>query len=61
MLTGIKQSTYEQNSYHNVTRIIEVTRNFHYFTKTGELMEHFSDLNILAGFLKENEKEWAHP
>ena len=51
LLQQIKMTTYEQNSYHNVTRAIEITRNFHYFTKHGELMQYFSDLNIMAGFL----------
>ena len=32
LLNSIKASTYEQNSYHNVTKVIELTRNFHYFT-----------------------------
>ncbi len=44
LLSSIKTATYEQNSYHNLLRTIEVTRNFHYFTKHGELMTYFSDL-----------------
>jgi len=60
-LQGIRAATYDQNSYHNVSRIIEITRNYHYFTKTGELMNHFSDLNIMAGFLACFSCDVAHP
>ena len=28
-----------------------MTRNYHYFTKQGELMAYFSDLNIMSAFL----------
>jgi hypothetical protein len=61
LLIGIRSATYEQNSYHNIARIIEITRNFHYFTKHGELMNHFSDLNIMAGFLASLCCDVAHP
>lgn len=33
LLNSIKAQTYEVNAYHNVSRSIELTRNFHYFTK----------------------------
>lgn len=51
LINGVKNTTYEQNSYHNVTKVVELTRNFHYFTKQGELMQHLSDLNIMSAFL----------
>lgn len=51
LLNNIRNSTYEQNSLHNVAKIVEITRNFHYFVKTGELMTYFSDLNIMSAFL----------
>lgn len=57
----VKAATYEGNSYHNVTRAIEVTRNFHYMTKVGELMQHFSDLNIMAAFLASLLLDISHP
>lgn len=44
-----------------MSRIIEITRNYHYYTKTGELMNHFSDLNIMAGFLACMNCDVAHP
>ena len=45
--------TYEANAYHNVTKIIDLTRNFNFFVQKGNLMAvaHFSDLNIMSGFL----------
>ena len=51
LINGIKNTTYEQNSYHNLTKIVELTRNFHFFVKKGELMRYFSDLNIMSAFL----------
>ena len=51
LINSIRNSTYEQNSYHNISKIVEVTRNFHFFTRTGELMSYFSDLNIMSAFL----------
>ncbi len=51
LINGIKNTTYEQNSYHNLTKVVELTRNFHYFTKQGDLMSYFSDLNIMSAFL----------
>lgn len=42
-------------------RTIEVTRNFHFYTKTGELMQYFSDLNIMAGFLAALLQDISHP
>jgi hypothetical protein len=61
LLKGIKASTYEQNPFHNVVKIIEVTRNFHYFVKVGELMQIFSDLNVMAGFLSCLLTDISHP
>ena len=61
LLKGIKASTYEQNPYHNVIKIIELTHNFHYFVKTGELMTIFSDLNVMSGFLSCMLCDIAHP
>lgn len=61
MLKGIKVSTYEQNPYHNVIKIIDLTRNFHYFVKVGELMQIFSDLNVMAGFLSCLLCDISHP
>lgn len=61
LMKEIKAATYEGNSYHNVARAIEVTRNFHYFTKHGELMQHFSDLNIMAAFLASLLLDISHP
>lgn len=61
LLNAIKASTYEQNPYHNVVKIIELTRNFHYFVKTGELMQIFSDLNVMSGFLSCLLCDVSHP
>jgi hypothetical protein len=61
LLKGIKVSTYEQNPYHNVIKIIDLTRNFHYFVKVGELMQIFSDLNVMAGFLSCLLCDISHP
>lgn len=33
LINSISATTYEQNSYHNLTKVVEVTRNFHFFTK----------------------------
>ena len=38
LVNSIKNTTYEQNAYHNLTKVIELTRNFHFFTKQCELM-----------------------
>jgi len=51
LINSIKNTTYEQNSFHNIAKIIETTRNFHFFTKKGRLMSYFSDLNIMSAFL----------
>lgn len=61
MLNAIKANTYDQNPYHNVVKIIELTRNFHYFVKTGELMQIFSDLNVMSGFLSCLLCDVSHP
>jgi hypothetical protein len=61
LLQQIKTTTYDTNSYHNVTRAIEITRNFHYYTKHGELMQYFSDLNIMASFLATLLVDIGHP
>lgn len=42
-------------------RAIEVTRNFNYFVKNGELINHLSDLNMLAGFLASLMHDIGHP
>jgi len=44
-----------------MARAVEVTRNFHYFTRTGELMNHFSDLNVMAGLLACLLHDVSHP
>ena len=51
LVNSIKNYTYEQNSYHNLTKIVELTRNYHYFVKQGKMMKVFSDLNIMSAFL----------
>ena len=51
LINSIKNTTYDQNAYHNETKVVDLTRNFHYFVKQGDLMKHFSDLNIMSGFL----------
>jgi hypothetical protein len=62
LLRGIKEGTYDQNPYHNTVKIIELTRNFHYFVKKGHLMgEILSDLNVMAGFLACLLCDIAHP
>jgi hypothetical protein len=61
LLNAIKNETYETTIYHNTLRIIETTRNFHYFVKYGELMNHLSDLQVLAGFLSCLMHDVAHP
>jgi hypothetical protein len=42
-------------------KIIDTTRNFHYFVKYGELMRHISDLQVMAGFLSCMLHDVAHP
>lgn len=44
LLNSIKAECYETTQYHNVLKIVETTRNFHYFVKFGDLMSHISDL-----------------
>ena len=51
LINSIVNTTYEQNSYHNLTKIVEITRNFHFFVQKGNFMKHFSDLNIMSAFL----------
>ena len=63
LMLQIKAECYETTKYHNVLRIIEVTRNFHYFIKFGELIDsaHISDLHVMAGFLATMLHDVAHP
>lgn len=61
LLTQIKNSFYENNSYHNVLKAIDITRNYHYFVKHGELMKHLSDLNVMACFLSCLMADLGHP
>ena len=61
LLNSIRASTYEQNAYHNMSKIIELTRNFHYFTKEGNLMAYMSDLQIMSGFLACLVADVQHP
>ena len=53
LIQGIIGVTYEANTYHNVTKIIDLTRNFNYFVEQGKLMAkaHLSDLHIMSAFL----------
>lgn len=61
LLNAIKQQYYEINPYHNLLRCIEVTRNFHYFTKNGDLMSYLSDLDVMSGFLAAMLCDVGHP
>lgn len=61
LMNQIKAQCYSTTNYHNVLRIIEVTRNFHYFIKFGDLMVHLSDLHAMAGFLATMLHDVAHP
>lgn len=61
LMNQIKNSFYESNSYHNVVKAIDVTRNYHYFVKHGELMKHLSDLNVMACFISCLMSDLAHP
>ena len=61
LMTAIKGECYETTQYHNILRIIETTMNFHYFVKFGELMGHFSDLQVMAGLLASILHDIAHP
>lgn len=61
LLSSIKNECYETTQYHNTLRVIETTRNFHYFVKYGELMTHISDLQVMAGFLSCFLHDVAHP
>jgi hypothetical protein len=61
LLNQIKSSCYETSTFHNVLRIIDTTRNFHYFVKYGELMTHLSDLQVMAGFLACLLHDVGHP
>ena len=61
LLNQIKNSFYDNNSYHNVVKAIDITRNYHYFVKNGELMKHLSDLNVMACFLSCLMADLGHP
>lgn len=61
LLKSIKSSFYENNQFHNVVKAVEVTRNYHYFIKKGDLMRHLSDLNIMACFLSCLMGDLGHP
>ena len=61
LLKSIKSSFYENNQFHNVVKAVEVTRNYHYFIKKGDLMKHLSDLNIMACFLSCLMGDLGHP
>ena len=61
LLNHIKAETYETTLFHNTLRVIDTTRNFHYFVKYGELMSHISDLQVMAGFLSCLLHDIAHP
>ena len=61
LLNAIKNECYETVQYHNVLRIIDTTRNFHYFVKYGELMTYFSDLQLMASLLACLMHDVAHP
>jgi len=61
LLFGIQSSFYENNTYHNPIRAVEVTRNFHYFVKQGDMMTFLSDLNILAAFVACLTHDLGHP
>jgi len=61
LLNSIKGECYETTQYHNILRVIDTTRNFHYFVKYGELMTHLSDLQVMAGFLSALLHDVAHP
>jgi len=61
LLNAVKAECYETTQFHNVLRIIDTTRNFHYFIKHGELMTYLSDLQVLAGILGCLMHDVAHP
>ena len=61
LLLNIKNECYETTQFHNVLRVIDTTRNFHYFVKYGELMTHLSDLQVMAGLLACLLHDVAHP
>ena len=63
LIQNIVNVTYEANAYHNVTKIIDLTRNFKYFVEQGNLMNvaHLSDLNIMAAFLSCLLQDVQHP
>lgn len=44
-----------------MTRIVEITRNFHYFIEVGGLMQLLSDLNVMSGLLACMVCDVAHP
>ena len=61
LLNNIKLECYETTQFHNSLRVIDTTRNFHYFVKYGELMSHLSDLQVMAGLLACMMHDVAHP
>jgi hypothetical protein len=61
LLKSIVAETYETTQFHNIRRTIDVTRNFHYFVKFGNLMKHISDLHVMAGFLASMINDVSHP
>lgn len=61
LLKNIGMETYETTQFHNIRRTIDVTRNFHYFVKFGNLMKHISDLHVMAGFLASMINDVSHP
>jgi len=61
LLLNIKNECYETTQFHNSLRVIDTTRNFHYFVKYGELMNYLSDLQVMAGLLACMLHDVAHP
>ena len=61
LLVSVRDSFYDNNSYHNALKAIDCTHNFHYFVKHGDLMKHLSDLNVMACFLSCLMADIGHP
>ena len=61
LLNSIQNSFYDNTAYHNSMRAIEVTRNFYFFIKKGNLMKNLSDLNLMAGLMAALCHDVGHP
>ena len=61
LLTEINKSFYDKTVYHNSKNTIQVTYNLYYFIRTGKIMQHLSDLNLMAALIASLLHDVGHP